>query len=150
MAAKNDSLSEFHKTAKKTEETYSSFAHRLLNLYSKGMNLESGSGSLSKSDQKTVVNRVCQGINPPDARTLRLTATYEELENVLLIAKRAQRLNHDSVSRTPIPITQESIGMNAIISKVKESKNMNITSNITYQPAIQNKMNKKRMYLQNK
>ena len=92
-----DSLSEFNRTKKEEKETYSTFAHRLLNLYFKGMNIEM-SANLSKSDQITIVNRFCRVIDPPDTRTLRLTAAEDELVDVLKLSKGDQRLNHDSVS----------------------------------------------------
>ena len=117
-----DSLSEFHRTLKQESETYSTFAHRLLNLYCKGMNLDTKT-ALSKSDQITVVNRFCRGICPPDARTLRLTATEAELIDVLLLAKRAQRLNHDSVSLPQTVVTQDTSNIDDLVRQIREELN---------------------------
>ena len=81
-------ISEFKNIQKHASESYSSFAHRLQELYKKGTETK---GKMGQGERRMLVEQFFDGIPYEEAATLKMVATDEEMLDVTLLALRAGR-----------------------------------------------------------
>ena len=81
-------ISEFKSIQKQTSESYSSFAHRLQELYKKGTGT---TGKMSQGEIRLLVEQFLEGLPHSEALTLKMVATNEEMGDLAKLALRAAR-----------------------------------------------------------
>ena len=81
-------IADFKSAQKGSTESYSAFAHRLLQLYKKGTQQ---TGELGEGEKRLLVEQFLDSLPFSEASTLKLIATEEELKNIDALALRASR-----------------------------------------------------------
>ena len=104
-------LIRFNEATKKSNETYSAFCIRLISLYLRGQG-ENNNYELKTRDQISLVHGFLQGIDQSHAASLRLVASDDELADVQLLARRAQKLNRSRGRSLPPIIKEEKSAVN--------------------------------------
>ena len=84
-------LTQFNSTTIKPNESYTSYAYRIIRLYLQGHNLTQDT-TLTARDQETIIQQFLSGIDQTGANTLRLVADTNEIKDIFELAKRAQKL----------------------------------------------------------
>ena len=93
-------LTQFNTTTIKPNESYTSYAYRIIRLYLQGHNLPQDT-SLTHRDQETIIQQFLSGIDQTGANTLRLVADSSEIKDILKLAKRAQKLRRHKGKTDP-------------------------------------------------